>query len=366
MTEAVRKPFFPPSADAIRRAGLTALMRTATAHVLAAERKDKGREDPVKLAERMWPGDRDVALLTRGTVGTATTSNTSALLATLTEYFIAALAPISAAAALLAKTLQLSFDEAGTISVPAFVATASGASFVGELRPISARSLVAQPLLLEPSSLKTITGLTEEMVAGSGGNAERMIEDCLKRSVALALDAALFDANAIVPEVRPAGLRNGVSASTASGATDPTDAMIADIQTLTAIVAAVSGSEPIVLIAAPARAKTMPLRSVALALNSSFVILPSSEVRGQRFARRHAVGHRQRVGLDPGNHGRARNHAAFRRQPATARERRNAAGRRRAAARLVQTNSIALKCRLPVSWAKRHPASVAWLTATAW
>ena len=53
--------------------------------------------------------------------------------------------------------------------------------------------------------------------------------------------------------------------------------MIADIETLIAVVAAISGTEPIVLIAAPARAKTMPLRALALALNSSsFIVLPSA------------------------------------------------------------------------------------------
>ena len=66
-------------------------MRAATAHVLSCERKDNPRQDPVKLAERMWPGDRDVALLTRGAVSPISTTSASALLSTLTEYFIQSL-----------------------------------------------------------------------------------------------------------------------------------------------------------------------------------------------------------------------------------------------------------------------------------
>jgi hypothetical protein len=156
-----------PDPSALRRAGLTALMRTATAHVLAAERRDSPRQDPVKLAERMWPGDRDVGLLVRGAVSPTTTTSASALLTTLTQFFIEALAPVSAGALLLPRTLQLSFDGNAVISVPSFTAdAASGGGFVGEGQPISARSLLAQLLQLDPSKLSTISGMTEEMVAG--------------------------------------------------------------------------------------------------------------------------------------------------------------------------------------------------------
>jgi hypothetical protein len=50
-----------------------------------------------------------------------------------------------AGAILLQRTLQLSFDHNAVISVPSFVADASG-GFVGEGLPIPARSLLAQPV----------------------------------------------------------------------------------------------------------------------------------------------------------------------------------------------------------------------------
>src|SRR5260370_6473303 len=155
-----------PDPAALRRAGITALMRAATAQVLAAERTDKAREDPVRIAERMWPGDRDVGLLVRGAVS-PTTMGTAAALQHLTTTFVASLAPVSAAAILLERTLQLNFDGAGTISVPGFVADASGASFVGEGAPIPPRSLLATPLLLDPSQLATISALTNEVTPRS-------------------------------------------------------------------------------------------------------------------------------------------------------------------------------------------------------
>ena len=356
----------PPSRDAIRRAGITALMRAATAHVLAAERRDKPKENPVQLAERMWSGDRDVAMLVRGAVSPTSTSSASALLQTLTQFFIEALASVSAGAILLPMTLQLRFDHSAAISVSSFVAEASG-GFVGENMPIPSRSLLAQPLLLDPSKLATISSFTEEMLAASGGNAEKMIADVLTRSVGLALDAAMFDANPAVAEVRPAGLLNGVDASTASAEANATDAMIADIETLTGIVAAVSGTEPIVLVAAPARAKIMPLRSVALALNQSFIILPSSAVAADDLiaiapqaivsaadgapeisVSRETVLHME--DSNPENIGSVGTPAVV---AAPARS-------------MFQSAVVALKCRMEVTFAKRDPRACAWLTTSAW
>ncbi len=352
----------PPSADALRRAGITTLSRAAVAQIVA--KVDGG--SPERIAERMWPGDRDVGLLTRAGVAPISTTSASALMRTLTEYLIASLSGISAAAILLAKTMQLSFAGSAVISVPSFVADASGSSFVGEGMPIPARSLLAQPLLLTPSKLATISALTSEMANASGGNAEKMIGDVLMRSTGLALDAALFDANAAVAEVRPAGLRNGVAASTASAATDPTDAMIADIATLTAVVAAVAGTEPVVLIGAPARARTMPLRSVALAMDTSFIILPSS-----------AIAPGDLIAIAPGAIVSATDSVpeiSVSRESVlhmeTNPQQLVSAGTPPVVAApqqsLFQSDALALKCRLPITWGRRDPRAVSWLTATGW
>ena len=352
-----------PDPSALRRAGISALMRAATAQALACERHDKARENPVRIAERMWPGDRDTALLTKGAVSPTTMGNASAL-AHLTTHFIASLAPVSAAAILLERTLQLSFDGAGTISVPGFIADASGASFVGEGAPIPVRSLLASPLLLDPSKLATISALSNEVIAGSAGNAQKMVEDVLTRSVGLALDAAMFDANPAVSEVRPAGLRNGVAASTASALTNPADAMVADIKTLVAIVAPVAGTEPIVLIASPARAKTMPLHLVAL--EDSFIVLPSNAIAaGDLLAiapsalvsvvdgvpeisvSRETVLHMSDAPTNIGMTGTPPTMAV----PTQS---------------LFQSDVLALRCRMFATWAKRDPRAVAWLTTTNW
>jgi hypothetical protein len=62
-------------------------------------------------------------------------------------------------------------------------------------------------------------------------NAEALVENELTRSTALALDSALFDNN-VATTTRPAGLRAGINALSASTGPDPMNAMLTDIDTL--------------------------------------------------------------------------------------------------------------------------------------
>ena len=188
-----------PDPSALRRAGVTALARTAVAHILA--KIDGG--NPGQMAEKMFPGDGDVALLSKGAVATTTTGNMPALVQTLVPDFIASLGGVSAGAVLLGQSLQLKFDGNGAISIPTFVADAALVSFVREGYPIPARSLTGAPVLLDPSKLAVIVTLTNEVVTGSAGNAVKMVEDVLTRSTGLALDVALLDDQPAIDEVRP-------------------------------------------------------------------------------------------------------------------------------------------------------------------
>ena len=260
-----------PDPSALRRAGVTALARTAVAHLLA--KIDGG--NPGQMAEKMFPGDGDVALLSKGAVATTTTGNMPALVQTLVADFIASLGGVSAGAVLLGQSLQLKFDGNGAISIPTFVADAALVSFVREGYPIPARSLTGAPVLLDPSKLAVIVTLTNEVVTGSAGNAVKMVEDVLTRSTGLALDVALLDDQPAIDEVRPAGLRHNISALSASGSTDPAVAMASDVGAVLGAVSAVVGNVPPILIAAPARATMLRLsgkdgvRSTAILASSA-------------------------------------------------------------------------------------------------
>ena len=75
-------------------------------------------------------------------------------------------------------------------------------------------------------------------------NAEALIGDALMRAAGRMLDEVLFDAN---PEsaARPAGLRNGVAALTASTNTDPIQAVFEDAAALINSLAPVAGNGPL-------------------------------------------------------------------------------------------------------------------------
>src|SRR5215207_61983 len=93
----------------------------------------------------------------------------------------------------------------------------------------------------------------------SASNVDTVVRATLNESVGLALDNVFFSASAATTAA-PAGLRNGVSAGTASASTSSTEALYEDVQTLVAAVAGVAGNGPIALVAHPAQAQALKLR----------------------------------------------------------------------------------------------------------
>lgn len=346
-----------PDPVALRRAGINALIRTANARLLALIEGGP----PENIAERNWPNDPDVGLLIKGAVSTTTTTSASALVQ-LTQNFVASLSPVYASAAFLQQTLQLSFDDgAGTITVGSFIADGGKAGFVKQGAPIPTYSRLVSPCMLEPSTIKTISTMTVEMVTGS--NAQALIEDVLRQDVGLALDSALFDANPAVVETRPAGLRHRITALPASDATDPTDAMLADIATVAGGVAPVAGNSPITLVANPVRAIMLKLRTprdlpVTVLASSSIApadlvaIAPSAVVSAtdgvpEISAAKATLVHQDDAPTNIGTEGSPNVVAA----PTIS---------------TFQSAALALKCRMQASWSRRDDRAVAWLSATGW
>jgi HK97 family phage major capsid protein len=262
----------PSRAATLRSANVTALVRACAAAALGAYDRTTTAANVLAAS---WPHDRDAARLleTRAASAPTTTTTFASLMERAVADFIDSLAPASAGAALLGQGLQLAFGANVAISVPAFLAAAGNVGWVDESAPIPVRQLnVLGGPILEPTKLAVLTALTNEMLSGS--NAEAMVRDALSQSAALALDAALLDANAGTT-ARPAGLRYGISALTASALTDRTEAMLADIATLAGAVAPVAGNAPIAIIANPVRAMMLRLRSTR---ELSVAVLASSAV----------------------------------------------------------------------------------------
>ena len=222
--------------------------------------------------------------------------------------------------------------------------------------PIPVHGLSATGTQLEPHKLAVISALSAEMIAGV--NAEALVTDALTRATSLAIDAALFDA-AAGDDVRPAGLRHGIAASTASASTDPDEAMIADLSTLTAKVSVIGG--PIMVVASPQRAIAVSLRARR---ELPFPVLGSSAVAPDDVIAIATQGIASATDAVPEilSSRMATVHMDTAPLPIA-----DDAGTVAAPTRsLWQSDTVGIKLCFGASWALRDPRGLAWLTTTGW
>jgi hypothetical protein len=150
--------------------------------------------------------------------------------------------------------MQLTFDGVGLFNVPSITASAGSAAFVSEGSPIPVlQHDTSGTLLLKAKKFAVLTSFTKESTDHSIPNLELLVRQKLLESTELQLDARMLDAEA-ASVLRPAGLRNGIAALTASDETIPSEAMDEDASALIGAVSTVARNNPILLIAAPQQA----------------------------------------------------------------------------------------------------------------
>jgi HK97 family phage major capsid protein len=138
---------------------------------------------------------------------------------------------------LAAKGLTLAFGTAGRISIPTRSRTPTLAgSFVGEGLPIPVRQGAFTSQLLTPKKMAVITTWTREMNDHSTPAIEGLLREAIQQDTAVAVDSVLIDANPATV-IRPAGLLNGVSVTTATSG-GGIAALIGDITGLVNAIAA--------------------------------------------------------------------------------------------------------------------------------
>jgi hypothetical protein len=315
--------------------------------------------------QKQWKSDVLAITLARGITGPADT--TVPMAQTLVRSVIEALAPSSAGAALLALGLQVDFGRTWSILLPGFSAGAQNATFVQQGQPHPVRRLsVDTPPIMNLYKILSQVVFTREMLMSSA--IDELARDALTRSIALALDSALFDANPAVPDVRPAGLLNGITALTASTDTDRLAAMLADLETLARSIAQIAGLHQMVLIMDPGRGAVAPMRvpgdfpfkvlaSAALTANEIIAIAPVALANG--FGSTPEIETAKETTL----HMEDTNPAPIVGGASPLADTTTVAAPTRS---LWQSDAVALKLRLPVSWALRSPQAVAWLQAANW
>ena len=154
--------------------------------------------------------------------------------------------------------VRYTFGNAGVLKIPvrANTPTLAGAwTGEGSAKPVKRASFTT--VTLSPTKLSVISTFTEEMALYSPQSIEQIIRQAMSDDTSMALDAYLIDNVAASTGVRPAGLLNGVTPITASAATLATDKMRADLNALAAAIEASGGGRNIVYIMNPAQARSL-------------------------------------------------------------------------------------------------------------
>jgi hypothetical protein len=308
--------------------------------------------DPFAYARRRFGQSRETEMVLRAAVAPASLGSPEhAVLATTAPAFLAALAPASAGADLLDQAIQLSFDGAAVIGVPAIAIPV--AAFVGEGAPIPVQPASTSPgPTLSPRKIAVITSLTGEMMRSS--NAEAMVRQVLTEACGPAIDLVMFSA-APGDGIKPPGLLNGIPPLA------PAADMISDLVALASAVAPVASNGEIAFVAPPGQAVGIALKS-----NREFAyqVLTSSSLAAGTVI---AVALNALVGAAEGPPQidvsiQATIHEETAPGPLV-----DIGGVMATPIRsMTQTDSVGLRLRWPISWVLRSPAAVAWVEGVAW
>jgi HK97 family phage major capsid protein len=201
---------FTPAAAARRPSRIeTALV--ALAHAATHQT----RRERSAIAQAVCGGDKVAAeIVERGAapVGLTTLSGFGLQVTqSLVGEFVSGLQPLSAAAALVQRGLQINMGAASSMTIPARAAAPSTTvSWVGEGLPIPARSYVLSNAgTLAPKKFGLIVAISRELAKFASG--EAVVRALLQEDAAAAFDGAVFSADAGDATIH-AGMRNGIAA----------------------------------------------------------------------------------------------------------------------------------------------------------
>jgi hypothetical protein len=351
---APEKPFLPDRPSATRR---SAPFVRAVAASLLCHVEDKHLKGVI--AER-WPHDKNLEMICKAASAVQTEVTQQQIVglgvATLTDL----LGGASTSGRLFELGTSFSFEGVGSIYVQAIAADPTAISFLSAGAPIPVRKLSTLPnLILKPFKSSSIVTFTNELLRTSTPNILLVVEQKLADDLDLGLDTLVLDTSA-ASSVRPAGLRAGISALTASTATSPLEAMASDISDITGAVAAVARNSQVVLIAAPQQANAIRLWSRP---NFAFEVLSTSglaagtclalatncfvsAVAPVRFSLVDAL-----VALEDSAPGDIVSTGTI--NPNTVKS-------------LYQTDSVGIRVMADVSWGLRSSSGVAWVSGVAW
>jgi HK97 family phage major capsid protein/HK97 family phage prohead protease len=372
----------PPARDKKDLSGLDYLVRAATVAYFSKNSGKLADETRVRLYgdDEVTRGVVDLVLRAASAPAMTTVAGWAAeLVQQIYTDFMSLLMPDAILPQLSARGLTLGFGAAGRIIIPTRSRTPTIAgSFVGEGMAIPVRQGAFTSQTLTPKKVAVISTWTREMNDHSIPAIEGLLREAIQVDTSVAIDSVLLDANPATT-IRPAGLLNGVAASTPT-AGGGLAALIGDIKLLeSTLLASTYGNlrSPVwlmnpgdLLSAAMASAAntgifpfrdevaggslgtvpfikstTVPLKTMILIDAADFVVVggeaPRLEISDQATLHMEDTNPADLVGGSPA---------------VTAAPQRS----------LFQTDSLALRMVMPLNWVQRRAGTIAWLQNATW
>jgi hypothetical protein len=254
---------FPLPGDIARKRSAAPIFKAATALLLGRATRTHLKD----VLKQHFLDDRNVEAATRIVMRAATAPASETVVGWAKDLtglgvvdIVDVLGSASVFAILTSLGAQFRFDGTGKIQVSGSGAVASNASWIAELGAFPVGQYDLSPkVYLEPRKLGTISTFSYEALAHTTPVLEQLVRLVITESINATLDATLLD-DAAGTTARPPGLRNNIVALQASASTG-VEAMVEDASALIAAVSAVSSNSPIVIVASPAQAIALKLRT---------------------------------------------------------------------------------------------------------
>jgi HK97 family phage major capsid protein/HK97 family phage prohead protease len=214
-----------------------------------------------QVLEERYRGHEATAIIAKAdqTVGTTTVSGwASELVQTAYADFVQALMGFSIYPALRERGIGLSFDGAGTVSIPSRTAGGAAGGFVAEGSPIRVGRITTAATTMTPKKMGVIVPFTRELAKRSTPAIEALVRQAILEDTAAVLDAALLDATAS-STARPAGLLNGVSAVGVGYGGGDFQAVVEDFKALLAPFYTANGADNLTVIMHPSQALALSM-----------------------------------------------------------------------------------------------------------
>jgi HK97 family phage prohead protease len=234
------------------------------ARALAAWTKAHVTKDPIdKILRDGYGNDEMTNVVLRAAVNPAMTTVATwaaELVQTSNVDYLDRLIPNFIYPQLKAMGVSYTFGNNGVLKIPvrASTPTIAGAwTGEGSAKPVKRASF--STVSLTPTKLSVISTFSEEMATYGMPSIEGIIRQAMSDDTGIALDTYLIDNVAASAGVRPAGLLNGVTPITASAATPAPAAMIADLKALVGAITAAGGGGrgPVAILINPAQALSL-------------------------------------------------------------------------------------------------------------